>query len=99
MTHDDHVGLLRPGLGGKAGHGGLWADLGAGTGAFTLALAELLGPSTVIHAVDRDARALRSLAGTVEAKFPRVSTIHADFSDEVPLPPLDGILMANSLHF
>jgi SAM-dependent methyltransferase len=99
MTHDDHVALLRPGLEGTMGRGGAWADLGAGTGTFTLALAELLGSSAVILAVDRDARALRSLAGSVGARFPLVSTIHADFTHEVSLPPLDGILMANSLHF
>jgi SAM-dependent methyltransferase len=99
MTHDDHVALLRPGLNGKEGRGGAWADLGAGSGAFTLALAALLGPSAVIYAVDRDARALRNLADSIGAELPRVSTIHADFADEVSLPPLDGILMANSLHF
>lgn len=99
MTHDDHVALLRPGLNGKEGRGGAWADLGAGSGAFTFALAALLGPSAVIHAVDRDARALRSLAAAIGAGFPRVSTLHADFAQDVSLPPLDGILMANSLHF
>jgi len=99
MTHDDHVALLRPGLDGRAGRGEAWADLGAGSGAFTLALAELLGSSATILAVDRDARALRSLAVSVDARFPLVSTVHADFAHDVCLPPLDGILMANSLHF
>ncbi len=56
MTHDDHVALLR---GGIPGPGGVWADLGAGSGAFTLALAEQLGPSAEIYAVDADERALR----------------------------------------
>src|SRR5690554_4106120 len=41
MNHQDHVNLLRPGV---PATGGVWADFGAGTGAFTLALAELLGP-------------------------------------------------------
>ena len=35
--------------------GGTWADIGAGEGAFTLALADLLGPGGRIVAVDRDA--------------------------------------------
>ena len=99
MTHDDHLALLRPGLEGRVGQGGVWADLGAGSGAFTRALADLLGPSAFIYAVDRDARALRGLAASVVAGSPRVSTIHGDFAREVSLPPLDGILMANSLHF
>jgi SAM-dependent methyltransferase len=49
--------------------------------------------------VDRDARALRTLEDELGARLPRVQTIQADFRDDVSLPPLDGILMANSLHF
>ncbi len=58
MNHQDHVFLLQKGI---PRPGGVWADLGAGTGAFTLALAELLGPEGVVYAVDRDGRALREL--------------------------------------
>jgi ubiquinone/menaquinone biosynthesis C-methylase UbiE len=46
------VALIR---GGVAEPGGIWADLGAGTGNFTWALAELLGLSATVHAIDRDA--------------------------------------------
>ena len=38
MDHNDHVNLLRP---ADLNRGGLWADFGAGSGAFTLALREL----------------------------------------------------------
>ncbi|MGA2642154.1 MAG: class I SAM-dependent methyltransferase [Spirochaetia bacterium] len=96
MTHADHVALIRE---GTAGAGGAWADLGAGAGAFTLALASLLGESARIYAVDREAGALRNLQHEVGALFPQVQTVHADFTGAVRLPPLDGILMANSLHF
>ena len=41
MEHDDHVGLIRDGV---EGAGLRWLELGAGRGAFTLALADLLGP-------------------------------------------------------
>ncbi len=99
MTGDDRAALLRPGLQGTTGRGEAWADLGAGSGAFTLALAELLGPSASIIAVDRDARALRNLTGGAGARFPLLSTLHADFTGDVSLPPLDGIVMANALHF
>jgi hypothetical protein len=51
MDHRDHVGLLRAGVPDRAG---TWADIGAGEGAFTLALADLLGPDGRIFAVDRD---------------------------------------------
>jgi ubiquinone/menaquinone biosynthesis C-methylase UbiE len=98
MNHGDHVRLLRPGI---AQPGGIWADLGAGSGAFTLALAELLGAGGIIHAVDRDRRALDQLARALRAAYPGVD-LHlrvADFTQTLPLPPLDGIVMANSLHF
>ena len=68
MDHDDHVGLLR---GGVAGPGGVWADIGAGEGAFTLALADLLGPGARIVAVDRDAGALRAQRGGGRARGSR----------------------------
>jgi ubiquinone/menaquinone biosynthesis C-methylase UbiE len=100
MDHADHVALLRPGVDSS---GGTWADLGAGSGAFTLALAELLGPGTRIHAVDRDEAALQEATAQMERRFPGVElTVHvADFSGPLPFPPasLDGLLMANSLHF
>ncbi|HEV8235797.1 MAG TPA: hypothetical protein VGP84_14405, partial [Gemmatimonadaceae bacterium] len=38
-----------------------WADLGAGTGTFTAALARLVGPSGTVHAVEQDATATRAL--------------------------------------
>ena len=34
--------------------GGKWADLGAGTGTFSRALATLLGPAGTVYAVDHD---------------------------------------------
>ena len=35
-----------------------WADLGCGTGTFTLALADLLSPGSTIHAMDREGSVL-----------------------------------------
>jgi SAM-dependent methyltransferase len=98
MDHRDHVGLLREGV---AGSGDAWADLGSGEGAFTLALADLLGPDGSIHSVDRDGRALRVQVRALRDGFPatRVTPIEADFTKPLDLPPLDGIVMANSLHF
>lgn len=99
MNHADHVALLRPGvtLGGPEA---VWAELGAGDGAFTLALAELLGEG-VIHTIDRDRRALERGAVEVARRYPsvRVANQVADFTGPVELPPLDGLLMANALHF
>jgi SAM-dependent methyltransferase len=81
---------------------GLWADVGAGDGTFTRALVQL-GASR-IYAVDRDRRALASLARWAKAEAADVVTMVADFSRPFELagldhPVLDGVLLANSLHF
>jgi ubiquinone/menaquinone biosynthesis C-methylase UbiE len=97
MDHTEMVDLIRGGVGAP---GGTWADLGAGTGNFTRALRELLGPQGTIYAVDRDAKAITSqraaLASTPGAA---IHLIQADFIQPIKLPLLDGALMANALHF
>jgi len=75
-----------------------WADLGSGSGTFTLALAELLAPGSTIHAMDRDASALRAIPPVHNDV--RITTHRGDFtSGQWPFGRLDGILMANSLHY
>jgi SAM-dependent methyltransferase len=113
MDHHDHVNLLRP---AELLPSASFADLGAGSGAFTLALRELLGPSADIYAVDHDRRRLAELERAYRARFDdsrNLQIIAADFTRElgtsIPLrvqagsvrrlPLLDGVLMANSLHF
>jgi ubiquinone/menaquinone biosynthesis C-methylase UbiE len=74
-----------------------WADLGCGDGLFTTALASLLSDGSVIYAVDTNRRALSKVKPVAGIS---VEKIEADFiHDPLPLPQLDGILMANSLHF
>lgn len=99
MNHSDHVRLLRGGIPMPAP--ATWADLGSGGGAFTLALAELLGPAGHIISVDKDSAALREQQRRMRSTFPDVSVeyITADFTRSLPLSALDGIVMANSLHF
>jgi ubiquinone/menaquinone biosynthesis C-methylase UbiE len=98
LTHADHVALIR---GGVEGAGPRWADLGSGWGAFTLALADLLGPEATIHSVDRDGGSLRRQREALRDRFPgaRVDYRQADFTRPLDLPALDGVVMANSLHF
>jgi ubiquinone/menaquinone biosynthesis C-methylase UbiE len=107
MNHADHVNLLRP---ADLSLGGMWADLGAGSGAFTLALRELIGPDAVIYAVDKDRRQLERLEDSHAARFQstlrhaqggarNLILLNEDFSRPFTLPPLDGVIMANSLHF
>ena len=98
MNHADHVALLR---GGIAQPGGVWADLGSGAGAFTLALADLIGPSGEIYSIDLDRSALAQQERSLREQFPH-TLVHyqaADFTHPIDLPPLDGLVMANSLHF
>jgi SAM-dependent methyltransferase len=79
---------------------GTWADVGAGDGTFTRALAQLLGPNARIYAVDRDARALASLRRWAARDGANVVPVEADFTRPLELPePLDGLLVANALHF
>jgi trans-aconitate methyltransferase len=74
-----------------------WADLGCGTGLFTRALASMLYTGSTIHAVDKNMSSFKvsSLSTHVNLK-----TIESDFvHDDLNLENLDGILMANALHF
>lgn len=98
MNHTDHVALLGDGI---PEPGGVWADLGSGDGAFTVALAELLGPGAEIYAVDKKKSALRRQEREMRRRFPATSlrTITADYTRPLDLPPLDGLVMANALHF
>jgi len=88
---NDAVPLLpRP---GQAQH---WADLGCGAGLFTEALARLLPEASTIHGIDTN-------PGFRHHTLPnatRLIPLKADFErDDLPLGNLDGILMANSLHY
>jgi ubiquinone/menaquinone biosynthesis C-methylase UbiE len=98
LNHQNHLNLLR---GGVPGSGGVWADLGSGSGAFTLALADLIGPEGEIYSVDRDEGALRRQEREMSVRFPGVKAhyLSSDFTRRLNLPPLDGIVMANALHF
>lgn len=75
----------------------VWCDLGCGSGLFTFALAHQLKAGSTIYAIDKMPVKL--------SNFPRpheiaIHTLQLDF-ETAPLPVqgLDGILMANSLHY
>ncbi len=111
MTPEDHIALIAEGVRGsafgEAGENalrrrpGVWADLGSGTGAFTIALATLLGGEGKILSVDKDARALRGQEAALRTRFPRlaVELVARDFTALTGISDLDGVLMANSLHY
>jgi len=99
MKTEDAVALIRSSV---QGHEGTWADLGAGRGTFTRALVELLGADARVFAVDRHTESLVELKTWAKEHAPNVQVVEGDFTDEhvlEKLPELDGILLANSLHF
>jgi trans-aconitate methyltransferase len=68
-----------------------WADIGCGNGIFSKALLSLLHKDSFIYAIDKRPASL---------KDERIKFIQQDFeSDPLSLPPLDGLIMANALHF
>ena len=76
----------------------IWADLGCGDGTFTLALAHLLARGSVIHAMDLDGATLRNIPSANTGVG--ITTHRGNFTKQPwPFADLDGILMANSLHF
>lgn len=74
-----------------------WADLGCGSGLFTYALAHQLPVHSTVYAIDKTKSVLEAHPN------PRHVTIHQQHLDfaknELHLQDLDGILMANSLHY
>ncbi len=74
-----------------------WADLGCGSGLFTRALADMLYTGSSIYAIDKN------ISSFQKSPFPNqitVKTIESDFiKEDLHLKNLDGILMANALHF
>jgi SAM-dependent methyltransferase len=95
MTQRDAIALIdHPGL--RAATPTHWADLGCGSGTFTLALAALLPPGSTIEAIDLRPGFVRQTTSAGVTIIPR----SADFvADDLGLTGLDGILMANSLHY
>jgi trans-aconitate methyltransferase len=95
MEQHEAIAMLRhPDLGSQGP--GNWADLGSGKGVFTKALASLLPEGSRIFAIDTDGQALEKIP---PGDAVSISTIQADFTRPLPLPKLNGLLMANSIHY
>ncbi|MDQ6902997.1 MAG: class I SAM-dependent methyltransferase [Bacteroidota bacterium] len=71
-----------------------WADLGCGSGTFTYVLANNLKHGSTIYAVDKVMPRLTS-TNDVEIKNTKANIENIAFATK----ELDGILMANSLHY
>jgi 2-polyprenyl-3-methyl-5-hydroxy-6-metoxy-1,4-benzoquinol methylase len=89
--------LIEKGI-GKVNGPQAWADFGAGKGLFTHALSNVLNRGSIIYALDRDSAALRSIKAT--RSDVTIHKMKKDFiHDTLTLPLLDGIIIANALHF
>lgn len=112
MTLHEAINLIRPGV---IPPSGTWADIGAGTGLFTEALMEILEEGKIIAidksphglyinkqlAMGNEQRTINEgqLANGKKAKKINIEIVEADFNMLMVLPSLDGILMANALHY
>jgi len=75
-----------------------WADLGCGSGTFTQALSAVLPPFSLIEAVDKSFPLLSSIDSA--DKDTEIKRHRFDFLNHPwPFKEVNGILMANSLHF
>lgn len=93
MDLKDAIDLIQPVFYPKKDQG-TWADLGCGNGLFTKGLAMLLPEKSKIYAVDKSFQKIESFQ-SVSIEF-----IQADFIESsLPFENLDGMLMANSLHY
>lgn len=75
-----------------------WADVGAGSGLFTQALATVLSPGSTITAIDKDRSSLENIVlpnNDIDLKKSVVDFVKTPLE----LPPMDGVLLANALHF
>lgn len=96
MTQEQIIDLISPGI---APEESIWADLGAGSGNFTMALDSILGFEGTIFALDQKLDILRKRIETSYVRS-KIHLLESDLSNAKEfLPALDGILMANTLHF
>lgn len=93
MEVSEAVHLIQTGITSEPGS---WADLGAGTGIFTQALQQILPHDSIIYALDKSPMLLYRLPQVPDKKL---IAMEGDFTRTMDLPQLDGIVLANALHY
>ena len=92
MKLQQAVNFLKPAIIHQEGK---WADIGAGRGIFTLALDQLLAKESSIYSIDKEITMLHHL----KLNNCTLEVIAQDFDEPFDLPLMDGIIMANTLHY
>lgn len=101
MILSEAIDFIQPSV--QPNHG-VWADIGAGSGLFTEALLHILKSGKIIaldkspHVLYQSGLQTSQNAGKALTNL-SVEIMEADFNHSLDLPPLDGILMANALHY
>jgi ubiquinone/menaquinone biosynthesis C-methylase UbiE len=94
MDIKEAIDLIKAGLPNEIKNS-IWVDLGCGSGTFTKALVALLGEGSKIFAIDKEMQQFNDVGINNEIEF-----IKLDFlREQLPVFNLDGILMANALHY
>lgn len=85
MEHIEHVNLIKKAIDTT---GEVWADLGSGEGAFTLALRALAGSHVEIYSVDIDKNRLKEQQEVFDKQFTHTNIhyIAKDFTKKPALP-------------
>lgn len=93
MSQEQALQLIQKGVFSKKS---IWADIGAGAGTFTRALQSLLPGGSTIYALDKSPHMLWRIE-----QVPNINLqiMEADFTQKMDLGKLDGIIMANALHY
>jgi ubiquinone/menaquinone biosynthesis C-methylase UbiE len=97
MELADAVKLIEKGI-GKSEAPQSWADLGSGDGLFSSALSSLIAAQSRIYAVDSNRNVLSRIK--LVSRDVELITMNENFSSAtLKLSNLDGMILANSLHF
>jgi SAM-dependent methyltransferase len=89
------IGLIEKGISNASPQ--QWLDLGCGDGLFSQALLTALNHGSSVIAIDKSESALDKVPAK---EYPGLKTLGLDFvHDTIPYQNVDGLLMANALHF
>ncbi|MDX2301796.1 MAG: class I SAM-dependent methyltransferase [Microscillaceae bacterium] len=94
MQISEAISLIQSGI--PTEKSGVWADFGAGTGIFTQALQHMLPAASTIYALDKSPLLLYQIPQQTDQKL---VVVEGDFTRSMDLPMLDGIILANALHY